>query len=147
MFCFFLVCLLFIYFARPPIFFPQLFLVLFLFLLIRGVSLFTFFLVCLFVVFFNLFCSTCKALSLSYFCCKGEFVIIKTNKTNIENSLFIYIHKIHVLILIWFFYYLRGLRMVVEFTTTYAISAYHHQLCEFESRSRRLRCTLYNIMW
>jgi hypothetical protein len=24
-------------------------------------------------------------------------------------------------------------RMVVEFTTTYAISAYHHQCCEFES--------------
>ena len=28
-------------------------------------------------------------------------------------------------------------RMVVEFTTTYAISAYHHQCCEFESRSGR----------
>jgi hypothetical protein len=25
-------------------------------------------------------------------------------------------------------------RMVVGFTTTYAISAYHHQSCEFESR-------------
>ena len=25
-------------------------------------------------------------------------------------------------------------RMVVEFTTTYAISAYHHESCEFESR-------------
>ena len=28
-------------------------------------------------------------------------------------------------------------RMVVEFTTTYAISAYHHYCGEFESRSRR----------
>ena len=28
-------------------------------------------------------------------------------------------------------------RMVVEFTTTYAISAYHHWCCEFESRSGR----------
>jgi hypothetical protein len=26
-------------------------------------------------------------------------------------------------------------RMVVGFTTTYAISAYHHKSCEFESRS------------
>jgi hypothetical protein len=26
-------------------------------------------------------------------------------------------------------------RMVVGFTTTYAISAYHHWCCEFESRS------------
>ena len=35
----------------------------------------------------------------------------------------------------------RGLRgrdrMVVGFTTTYAISAYHHWCCEFESRSGR----------
>jgi hypothetical protein len=28
-------------------------------------------------------------------------------------------------------------RMVVGFTTTYAISAYHHECCEFESRSER----------
>jgi hypothetical protein len=28
-------------------------------------------------------------------------------------------------------------RMVVGFTTTYAISAYHHQNCEFEPRSWR----------
>jgi hypothetical protein len=28
-------------------------------------------------------------------------------------------------------------RMVVGFTTTYAITAYHHQNCEFESRSSR----------
>ena len=28
-------------------------------------------------------------------------------------------------------------RMVVGFRTTYAISAYHHQCCEFESRSGR----------
>jgi hypothetical protein len=28
-------------------------------------------------------------------------------------------------------------RMVVGFTTTYAISAYHHGYCEFESRSGR----------
>ena len=28
-------------------------------------------------------------------------------------------------------------RMVVGFTTIYAISAYHHRCCEFESRSRR----------
>jgi hypothetical protein len=28
-------------------------------------------------------------------------------------------------------------RMVVEFTTTYAISAYHHWWCEFQSRSAR----------
>jgi len=37
-------------------------------------------------------------------------------------------------------------RMVVEFTTTYAISAYHHLSCEFESRSWRgvLDTTLYD---
>jgi hypothetical protein len=35
-------------------------------------------------------------------------------------------------------------RMVVGFTTTYAISAYHHYCCEFESHSR---CIRYNIMW
>jgi hypothetical protein len=29
------------------------------------------------------------------------------------------------------------MRMVVGFTTTYAISAYHHWYCEFESRSGR----------
>ena len=38
-------------------------------------------------------------------------------------------------------YILRGLcgrdRMVVRFTTTYAISAYHHLLWEFEPRSWR----------
>jgi len=28
-------------------------------------------------------------------------------------------------------------RIVVGFTTTYAISAYHHWCCEFESRSGR----------
>ena len=28
-------------------------------------------------------------------------------------------------------------RMVVGFTSIYAISAYHHRCCEFESRSRR----------
>ena len=28
-------------------------------------------------------------------------------------------------------------RMVVGYTTTYAISVYHHCCCEFESRSRR----------
>ena len=28
-------------------------------------------------------------------------------------------------------------RMVVRLTTTYVISAYHHQYCEFESRSWR----------
>jgi len=28
-------------------------------------------------------------------------------------------------------------RMVVEFTTTFAISAYHHWCCEFECRSGR----------
>jgi len=33
---------------------------------------------------------------------------------------------------------LRGRdRMIVGFTTTYAISAYHHWCCEFESRSGR----------
>jgi hypothetical protein len=32
----------------------------------------------------------------------------------------------------------RGrVHMVVGFTTTYAISAYHHEWCEFESRSRQ----------
>ena len=30
-----------------------------------------------------------------------------------------------------------GDRMVVGFTTTYAVSAYHHWCCEFESRSGR----------
>jgi len=28
-------------------------------------------------------------------------------------------------------------RMVVGFTTTYAVSAYHHWCCEFKSRSGR----------
>jgi len=28
-------------------------------------------------------------------------------------------------------------RMVIEFTTTYALRAYHHMSCEFESRSLR----------
>ena len=32
--------------------------------------------------------------------------------------------------------------MIVGFTTTYAISAYHHWSCEF-----MVRCTQYNIMW
>ena len=35
-------------------------------------------------------------------------------------------------------------RMVVEFTTTYEISAYHHKRCECESIQARR--TLYNIM-
>jgi hypothetical protein len=34
----------------------------------------------------------------------------------------------------------RG-RIVVGFTTTYAISAYHRLCCEFESRPGRARCT------
>jgi hypothetical protein len=34
-------------------------------------------------------------------------------------------------------------RMVVGFTTTYAISAYYHYHCEFESRSGG--CTRYNV--
>jgi hypothetical protein len=29
-------------------------------------------------------------------------------------------------------------RMIVGFTTTYAISAYHHRCCEFKSRSGRV---------
>jgi hypothetical protein len=36
----------------------------------------------------------------------------------------------------------RSDRMVVGFTTIYAISAYRHWSCEFESR-----CTRYHIMW
>jgi len=38
-------------------------------------------------------------------------------------------------------------RMIVGFTTTYAISAYHHLSCEFEPCSWRGGCTQYNIMW
>jgi hypothetical protein len=38
---------------------------------------------------------------------------------------------------------LKPLRMVVRFTTTYAISDYRHWCCEFES----LGGELYNIMW
>jgi len=34
--------------------------------------------------------------------------------------------------------------MVVRFTTTYSISAYHHWCCEFECRSGG---EVYNIMW
>jgi len=34
-------------------------------------------------------------------------------------------------------------RMVVGFTTTYAISAYHRWCCEFESRSGEV----YTIVW
>jgi hypothetical protein len=33
--------------------------------------------------------------------------------------------------------------MVVGFTTTYAINAYHHWYCEFES----VEGEVYNIMW
>ena len=33
-------------------------------------------------------------------------------------------------------------RMLVEFTTTYAVSAYHHSSCEFESCSCVLDTTL-----
>jgi hypothetical protein len=36
--------------------------------------------------------------------------------------------------------------MIVEFITNYAISAYHHQPCDFNSHSWR-SVTLYNIMW
>jgi hypothetical protein len=36
-------------------------------------------------------------------------------------------------------------RMVVGFTTTYAISAYHHQNCEFEPRSGEMY--LFGISW
>jgi hypothetical protein len=43
--------------------------------------------------------------------------------------------------LIWLIFQIRGShgrdRIVVGFTTTCAISAYHHWCCEFESRSRR----------
>jgi hypothetical protein len=50
------------------------------------------------------------------------------------NSSFIYIFfSIH---LVWEGHCGRD-RMVVGFTTTYAISAYHHWCCEFESRSGR----------
>ena len=40
-------------------------------------------------------------------------------------------------------------RMVVRFITTYAISAYHHKRCEFESRSWRcvLATTLCDKVW
>jgi len=40
-------------------------------------------------------------------------------------------------IVVWYFLFfrVRRLRMVVEFITTYAISAYYPQRCEFESRS------------
>jgi len=36
--------------------------------------------------------------------------------------------------------------LVVGFITTYAIGAYHHLRCEFESHSQ-VRCTWYNIIW
>jgi len=42
---------------------------------------------------------------------------------------------------------LRGCRgrnhIIVGFTTTYAISAYHHWCCDCV----QVRCTRYNIMW
>ena len=36
-------------------------------------------------------------------------------------------------------------RMMVEFTTSYVVRAYHHLSCEFESRSRR--CVLDIAKW
>jgi hypothetical protein len=38
-------------------------------------------------------------------------------------------------------------RMVVKFRTTYAISAYHHQRCEFESHSGDVQRVHHKIMW
>ena len=37
-------------------------------------------------------------------------------------------------------------RMVVGFTTTYAISAYHHQSCEFESCSGEVYSIQHNVI-
>jgi len=38
-------------------------------------------------------------------------------------------------------------RMVVGFTTTYVIRAYHHWCCEFESRSGQLQGVQVMVMW
>ena len=44
-------------------------------------------------------------------------------------------------------YFRRGRdRVVVGFTTTYSINAYHHQSCKFQSHSVMVRCTRYNII-
>jgi len=43
-----------------------------------------------------------------------------------------------------YFWGRRG-RIVVEFTTTYAVSPYHHQRFEFESCSGEVN-SMYNIM-
>jgi hypothetical protein len=49
---------------------------------------------------------------------------------NSNNQAFFFIWK-------WFLFVCGCDRMVVGFTTTYVISAYHHWCCEFESRSGR----------
>jgi hypothetical protein len=49
--------------------------------------------------------------------------------------------KTRLFMLFWSWHSLGGRRgrdrMIVEFTTTYPVSAYHHWCCEFESRSGR----------
>ena len=48
-----------------------------------------------------------------------------------------YVFNIYYYILHWFIKHIFRVcdRMVVRFTTTYAVSGYHHYYCEFESRS------------
>jgi len=58
-----------------------------------------------------------------------------------QSSVFCVVLWRSLLILLSFFFWLEGRpghhHMVVGFTTTYAISAYYHCSCEFESRSWR----------
>jgi hypothetical protein len=49
--------------------------------------------------------------------------------------LFVYWCPTHIVLCFCFCHYRD--RLVVGFTTTYAISAYHHRCCEFESLSER----------
>ena len=65
-----------------------------------------------------------------------EFILVKY-KTHRVNKL-VFLRDFDVVLLSMQTRDCRGLdRMVVGFTTIYAISAYHHWCCEFESRSGR----------
>jgi len=67
-----------------------------------------------------------------YFNCMKSWLLIASRE--ISKYIFIYADMIF-----GFLWHARGRRdrMVVGLTTTYAISAYHHWCCQFESRSGR----------
>jgi hypothetical protein len=74
---------------------------------------------------------------------QGKNVRLRLRKQLNRNSTDLIMDEIktRLFMLFWSWHSLGGRRgrdrMIVEFTTTYAISAYHHWCCEFESRSGR----------